>query len=98
MQYKVGQLVRYVEDGDVGIITSIEENGNYWVEFASGQTADCLCSELEAVSLVFWLKSLTNRCTDHSIQTRSTLTALSLQRISFGRFSLMDACEALPPM
>ncbi len=49
MQYKVGQLVRYVEDGDVGIITSIEENGNYWVEFASGQTADCLCSELEEV-------------------------------------------------
>ena len=46
---KVGDLVRYVDDGDFGVITSIDKNGYYCVEFVSGQTTDCIFSELEQI-------------------------------------------------
>ena len=47
---KPGDLVRYVSDGDIGLITRIDEDGYYLVQFVSGQVCECIYSELEVIN------------------------------------------------
>jgi hypothetical protein len=47
---KVGYLVRYLGDGDIGVITRIDEYGMYWVQFVSGGSCDCVHSELRVIN------------------------------------------------
>ena len=47
---QVGDLVRYASDGDIGLITRIDEDGYYIVQFVSGQVCECIYSELEVLS------------------------------------------------
>jgi len=48
---KIGDLVRYLGDGDIGVITRIDEGGMYSVQFVSGDTCDCVVySELEVIN------------------------------------------------
>ena len=47
---KIGDLVRYRGDGDIGVITRIDEDGYYYVEFVSGYTCDCVYSELRVIN------------------------------------------------
>jgi hypothetical protein len=47
---KIGDLVRYLGDGDVGVITRIDEDGMYCVQFVSGATCDCVYSELRIIN------------------------------------------------
>ena len=47
---KIGDLVRYLGDGDIGVITRIDEDGMYSVQFVSGDTCDCVYSELRVIS------------------------------------------------
>ena len=46
---KIGDLVRYLGDGDIGVITRIDEEGMYCVQFVSGQVCDCVHSELRVI-------------------------------------------------
>ena len=47
---KVGDLVKYLGDGDIGVITHIDEDGVYYVQFVSGETCDCVYSELRIIN------------------------------------------------
>jgi len=47
---QVGDLVRYASDGDIGLITRIDEDGYYIVQFVSGETCECVYSELEVIN------------------------------------------------
>ena len=47
---KIGDLVRYLGDGDMGLITHVDENGMYHVQFVSGETCECVYSELEVIN------------------------------------------------
>ena len=47
---KIGDLVRYLGDGSIGLITDIDEDGYYYVQFVSGQVCECVYSELRVIS------------------------------------------------
>jgi len=47
---KIGDLVRYRGDGDIGVITRIDEDGMYGVQFVSGYTCDYVYSELRVIN------------------------------------------------
>jgi len=47
---KIGDLVRYLDDGDIGVIIRIDEVGLYYVQLVSGETCDCVYSELRVIN------------------------------------------------
>ena len=47
---QIGDLVKYLGDGDIGVITHIDEDGVYYVQFVSGETCDCVYSELRIIN------------------------------------------------
>ena len=46
---KIGDLVRYLGDGDIGVIIRIDEDGMYGIQFVSGESCDCVYSELRVI-------------------------------------------------
>ena len=46
---KVGDLVRYNEDGDIGIITEVDNDGEFWIVWADGSEGYHVASEMEVL-------------------------------------------------
>ena len=46
---KVGDLVTYNEDGDIGIITEVDNDGEFYVQWADGKEGYHIESEMEVI-------------------------------------------------
>ena len=47
---KIGSLVTYNEDGDIGIITEVDNDGEFYVQWADGTEGYHIESEMEVIN------------------------------------------------